>query len=163
MIKWPFCFWCKDKKEWGIWQACPVQSRQESDLSLWVGGLLHKSFSRDQLLYDPVASAHVGNFATETICPLSNERIVAPWLCSAKSVTVSKGGRERPSTSLIPGHCITSWERHSTHSCFRHRPTGYVVLSHYRMQVRNILEVFCSPLFPLKLLHKTRYLYWMLS
>lgn len=100
VIKWAFCFWCIDKKERYFWQICLMQLRKQSDLSLRVGRLLHKSFSRDQLLYNPVDSAHVGSFATETVCALSIERIPALWLCSVKSVIIKREDRDLPLHSL---------------------------------------------------------------
>lgn len=68
---------CRQKRVWLlIGLSSTVKARVR--LSLWVGGLLHQSFLRDQFLYNPVASVPVGNFAIETIHPLFNRRIVAP-------------------------------------------------------------------------------------
>ena len=142
-----------------FWQFWSVQLRKQSALSLWVGGLLHKSFLRAQLQSIPVASAHVGITATEIRCTLPNAWTQVLWLCSVTGVAVSKAWVWTlpiiPSRSLYLQLCETE------HTLMLQTSARRVHRSfHHRMQVRNILELSLLFPVPFKPFYGNRYLHW---
>lgn len=155
MIKWPFCFWCTDKKECRSDRSVQSsQGKSQTCLYGWAGFFTNHFQEISCIIHWPVPMLATLPQRQYVHCPMKGS-----WPPGFALQRVWQWVKGKETDPLHHSFEVTLFPtlRDTAHTHASDPGTQGV------MQVKNSLEVFCSPLFPLKHLPGNQYLRWMLS